>query len=141
MGGDHTITLPALRAIHKTRGPVTILHFDSHIDTWSPVRKLSAYAGVNHGTWGWHAFHEKLLNTNNLHVGIRSPYDNPREDLETDKKCGFEIINAKMIDRIGVTGVISAIKTRIGDSKVYLSIDIGWWKSQRVWCYDAETMQ
>ena len=134
LGGDHTITLPALRAIHKSHGLVTVLHFDSHIDTWSPdalgaVRMTSVYAGVNHGTWGWHAFNEKLLNTNNMHVGIRAPYSNPREDLETDKKCGFEIVNAKAIDRIGVAGVISAIKKHVGDSKVYLSVDIGWWGS------------
>lgn len=36
LGGDHTITLPILRSIHSVYGPVSVIHFDSHLDTWSP---------------------------------------------------------------------------------------------------------
>lgn len=51
LGGDHTITLPALRAASKTWAPLAVVHFDSHIDTWSPeaLGGSSKYAGINHG--------------------------------------------------------------------------------------------
>jgi agmatinase len=35
MGGDHTIVLPILRSLHKTYGPISVIHFDAHLDTWS----------------------------------------------------------------------------------------------------------
>jgi len=45
-------------------------------------------------------------------------------DLRNDKRCGFEIIKARDIDRLGAQGVIDTLKQRVGDTKVYISVDI-----------------
>jgi agmatinase len=61
LGGDHTITLPLLRSMNKAYGPITVIHFDSHLDTWKPKvfgGGLSKVASVNHGTYFWHSAEE-----------------------------------------------------------------------------------
>jgi len=58
LGGDHTITLPLLRSMNKAYGPITVIHFDSHLDTWKPKvfgGAPSKVASVNHGTYFYHA--------------------------------------------------------------------------------------
>ena len=73
-----------------------------------------------------HIAHEEGLisNTSSIHAGIRAPLFNPNRDLRNDARCGFEIITARDIDRIGVSGIIDRLKKRVGDSKVYISVDI-----------------
>lgn len=73
LGGDHTTTLPALRAAHERFGRMSVLHFDSHLDSWDPevLGGVSGYAGVNHGTFLHVAAGEGLLvNGSNVHVGV-----------------------------------------------------------------------
>jgi agmatinase len=59
-----------------------------------------------------------------VHVGNRGRVSNPLYDLDHDRNCGFQIITARDIDRIGVEGVIKRIKDRVGQSNVYISVDI-----------------
>lgn len=59
-----------------------------------------------------------------MHAGIRAPVTNQRGDLKNDARCGFSIITAREIDRITPWGIIRKIKERVGDSKVYISVDI-----------------
>jgi agmatinase len=127
LGGDHTITLPALRAIHTNFGKVAVLHFDSHLDTWDPEvlsNNQSAYAAINHGTF-LHIAHEEglLLDGKNMHAGIRTQLES-MADISNDKRCGFDIVYANDIDRVGIQGVIKRIKTRVGEAKLYISVDI-----------------
>ncbi|KAL1740491.1 hypothetical protein HDZ31DRAFT_47411, partial [Schizophyllum fasciatum] len=72
LGGDHTIVLPILRSLYKTYGPITVIHFDAHLDTWP------AYAGttspqsrVTHGTFFYLAQEEGLMSNHSIHAGIR----------------------------------------------------------------------
>lgn len=128
LGGDHTITLPLLRSINREYGPVSVIHFDSHLDTWRPKvfgGAPSEQASVNHGTYFFHASQEGLLaNDSNIHAGIRTTLSGP-SDYENDGYCGFEIVEAREIDTIGTEGIIKKIKDRVGTTKpVYLSIDI-----------------
>ncbi|KKA24098.1 Agmatinase [Rasamsonia emersonii CBS 393.64] len=137
LGGDHTITLPLLRSINKAYGPVTVIHFDSHLtalthslssrDTWKPKvfgGSPSEVASINHGTYFYHAAQEGLLrNDTNIHAGIRTTLSGP-SDYENDGYCGFEIVEAREIDTIGTDGIIKKIRDRVGDNPVYLSIDI-----------------
>uniref|UniRef100_A0A060T2A6 ARAD1C29810p n=1 Tax=Blastobotrys adeninivorans TaxID=409370 RepID=A0A060T2A6_BLAAD len=127
LGGDHTITFSALRAVHEVHGPVSVIHFDSHIDTWTPETlggNISSYQGLNHGTF-LHWAHEKgYLSDTNMHVGSRAPYTNKGGDLENDHRCGFDIVLAREIDSIGVQGIVNKIRDRVGDGKVYISVDI-----------------
>lgn len=64
LGGDHTIVLPILRSIHSAYGPVSVIHFDSHLDTWKPSvfgGAPSAQAAINHGTYFYWASQEGLI--------------------------------------------------------------------------------
>ena len=127
LGGDHTTTLPALRSTFNHYGKVSVIHFDSHIDTWDPAvlgGGISDYAGVNHGTFLHLAHEEGLISNNSIHVGIRAPIVRPKGDIRNDIRCGFEMVKARDIDRIGVIGVIEKLKERVGDSNVYISVDI-----------------
>ncbi|SPN99077.1 agmatinase [Cephalotrichum gorgonifer] len=128
LGGDHTITLPLLRSINKAYGPVTVIHFDSHLDTWKPKvfgGSPSEVAAINHGTYFYHAAMEGLLrNDTNIHAGIRTTLSGP-SDYENDGYCGFEIVEAREIDTIGTEGIIKRIRDRVGTvNPVYLSMDI-----------------
>ncbi|KAI1748697.1 arginase family-domain-containing protein [Xylaria castorea] len=128
LGGDHTITLPLLRSINRAYGPVSVIHFDSHLDTWRPKvfgGSPSEVASINHGTYFYHAAREGLLaNDTNIHAGIRTTLSGP-SDYENDGYCGFEIIEAREIDTIGTEGIIKRIVSRVGTEKpVYLSLDI-----------------
>ncbi|KAI1177717.1 Arginase/deacetylase [Nemania sp. FL0916] len=128
LGGDHTITLPLLRSINRAYGPVSVIHFDSHLDTWRPKvfgGSPSEVASINHGTYFYHASQEGLLaNDTNIHAGIRTTLSGP-SDYEHDGYCGFEIIEAREIDTIGTAGIIKRIVDRVGTEKpVYLSLDI-----------------
>ncbi|KIV92472.1 agmatinase [Exophiala mesophila] len=128
LGGDHTITLPLLRSINKAYGPISVIHFDSHLDTWKPKvfgGAPSKQASINHGTYYYHASEEGLLaNDSSIHAGIRTTLSGP-SDYENDGYCGFTRVEAREIDEIGTEGIIKRIKDRVGTKNpVYLSIDI-----------------
>ncbi|KAL1876135.1 hypothetical protein Plec18167_005398 [Paecilomyces lecythidis] len=127
LGGDHTTTLSALRSTYEKWGPVSVIHFDSHIDTWDPDvlgGGISHYAGVNHGTFLHIAHEEGLINNSSLHVGIRAPLICRKGDVRNDIRCGFQILTARDLDRFGIAGMVERIKDRVGDNRVYISVDI-----------------
>lgn len=127
LGGDHTITLPLLRSITRAYGPISVLHFDSHLDTWKPKvfgGAPSKQASINHGTYFYHAAQEGLIaNDSSIHAGIRTTLSG-LSDYDNDGYCGFERVEAREIDTIGTAGIIKRIKDRLQDRIVYLSIDI-----------------
>jgi agmatinase len=120
LGGDHTIALPLLRAVHAAHGPVAVVHFDAHLDTWD------TYFGApyTHGTPFRRAFEEGLLDPDGcLHVGIRGPlYD--ADDLVADAAVGFQLVPATELEHLGTLGVIEQITARVGGRPVYASVDI-----------------
>lgn len=120
IGGDHTIALPMLRALNKVHGPMALLHFDAHLDTWDTYFDQP----VTHGTIFRRAFEEGLLvEDRSMHVGIRGPvYD--KDDFLRDHSYGFQIIRSSDLDVIGIPAAIEQVKNRIGDIPVYLSVDI-----------------
>ncbi|OAL03810.1 Arginase/deacetylase [Phaeosphaeriaceae sp. SRC1lsM3a] len=127
LGGDHTTTLSALRSTNNHWGPVSVIHFDSHIDTWDPKvlgGGISHYAGINHGTFLHIAHEEGLVRNTSIHAGIRAPVVRPKKDVRNDLRCGFEMIKAREIDRLGMQGVIEQLKKRVAGTKVYISVDI-----------------
>ncbi|MEV6138123.1 agmatinase [Nocardia sp. NPDC051990] len=120
IGGDHTIALPNLRALHAKHGPVALLHFDAHLDTWDTYFNQP----VNHGTIFRRAFEEGLLvEDHSIHVGIRGPiYD--KMDLNDDARMGFRTIRAGDLDVMGIEAAVDVVRRRIGDIPVYVSVDI-----------------
>ncbi|KAK8043613.1 agmatinase 1 [Apiospora rasikravindrae] len=139
LGGDHTTTLSALRSTHERWGPVSVIHFDSHIGksetrkhlqaphTWDPAvlgGGISDYAGLNHGTFLHIAHEEHLILNTSIHAGIRAPLIRAKGDMRNDLRCGFDMVKARELDKIGTAGVIRRIKDRVGGSRVYISVDI-----------------
>ncbi len=120
LGGDHTIALPLLRAVNHYHGPVALVHFDAHLDTWD------TYYGApyTHGTPFRRAAEEKLfLEGASMHVGIRGPLYS-RDDLKKDKELGFKVIHCDEFQSEGIDHVVKRIRDRVGDNPMYLSIDI-----------------
>jgi agmatinase len=120
IGGDHTVALPMLRSVVLEHGPVALVHFDAHLDTWDTYFN----APTTHGTIFRRAFEENLLvEDHSVHIGIRGPIYG-QADLADDKRFGFRTIRASDLDTIGADGAIDAITSRVGDLPVYLSLDI-----------------
>lgn len=121
LGGDHTIALPLLRAVnHKLGGPVALVHFDAHLDTWD------SYFGApyTHGTPFRRAAEEQLfLQHASMHIGIRGPLYS-RADLQRDRELGFKVVHCDDLQTHGVAHVVDRIRQRVGDNPLYLSIDI-----------------
>jgi agmatinase len=120
LGGDHTIALPLLRATAQRHGPVALVHFDAHLDTWN------SYFGepYTHGTPFRRAVEEGALDLDcSAHIGIRSPLYAP-SDLADDGELGFSIVSAADVARRGVDDAIEQVRSRVGDRPVYVSIDI-----------------
>ena len=109
IGGDHTIALPILRVMRELYGPVALVHFDAHLDTWD------TYFGepYTHGTPFRRAWEEKLLLPDRaMHVGIRGPLYSPT-DLADDASFGFSVVHCHELETLGVTDVVAA-DTRAG---------------------------
>ena len=111
LGGDHTIALPMLRAVSAVHGPVAVVHFDAHLDTWDTYFG----AAYTHGTPFRRASEEGLLDrTGCLHAGIRGPLYTDA-DLTEDAELGFQVVSAPEVEHLGVTGLIERIAARVGD--------------------------
>ena len=120
LGGDHTIAVPLLRALHKKSGPVALLHFDAHLDTWDTYFS----AAYTHGTPFRRAAEEGLFNeAASMHVGIRGPLYSS-DDLARDEELGFKTVHCDELQSHGVEHVVERIRDRVGDNPLYLSIDI-----------------
>ena len=120
IGGDHTVALPLLRAVHGHHGQPALVHFDAHLDTWD------TYFGASytHGTPFRRAAEERLLDTErSLHVGIRGPLY-AGSDLDDDAALGYAVISTGQIARDGVEAAVRRIHERVGDRPLYVSVDI-----------------
>ncbi|HEX3220952.1 MAG TPA: agmatinase [Nocardioides sp.] len=120
LGGDHTIALPLLRSVAKRYGPVAVLHFDAHLDTWD------TYFGepYTHGTPFRRAAEEGLIDAaRSIHVGIRGPLYAPT-DLADTHALGYSVITCTDYDRLGLGGVVEAMRERLDVGPTYVSVDI-----------------
>jgi agmatinase len=120
IGGDHTIALPLLRAVHARHGPPALVHFDAHLDTWD------TYFGASytHGTPFRRAVEEGILDTeHSMHVGIRGPLYSS-SDLDDDAALGYAVISTARIAGEGVPRAIERIRDRVGERPLYVSVDI-----------------
>jgi agmatinase len=120
LGGDHSIALPELRAAAAVHGPLALVQFDSHPDTWD------AYFGQKHthGTPFRRAVEEGLLDTSrSIQVGMRgSIYD--EGDWNAAKEMGFDLVSTDEVRELGIPAVIDRIRERVGDARAYVSFDV-----------------
>ncbi len=120
VGGDHTIALPLLRVARERHGPLAVLHFDAHLDTWG------TYFGApyTHGTPFRRASEEGLIDfEHSMHVGIRGPLY-ASLDLDESAKLGFAAVHCRDFVRSPIDDIINRVRDRLGDRPVYASIDI-----------------
>ncbi|MFC0201031.1 agmatinase [Paracoccus rhizosphaerae] len=112
LGGDHSITLPILRAVAARRGPVALIQFDAHSDTWAdddPDR-------IDHGTFLYKAIRQGIVDpAASVSIGIRT--DNP-------DTLGVSILDAASVHRDGVAATLARVREVIGDRPVYVTFDI-----------------
>ena len=121
IGGDHTIALPMLRAASVRYGPLALVHFDAHLDTWNTYFGGARYT---HGTPFRRAAEEGLLDLKrSMHVGTRGPQFSV-DDLPDDAALGFRLIDGRAIDDRGTGAIAKEIREVVGDAHVYLSLDI-----------------
>ena len=122
LGGDHSITLPLLRAAHARFGPLGLVHFDAHCDTWQD--HFGEPSG--HGTWTYEALEEGLASpAHTIQIGLRS--SGARAAREYVRDQGGMIYTARDLrglDGGGLDPVVQAIRTRMGQRPCYLSLDI-----------------
>jgi agmatinase len=111
LGGDHYITYPILKAHHEVHGPLSLIHFDAHSDTWAEDEKR-----VDHGTMFYHAAKEGLVDPGrSVQVGLRT--HNPESH-------GFNILDALWVHEKGVAATVAEILRVVGDHKAYVTFDI-----------------
>ncbi|SKA09869.1 agmatinase [Selenihalanaerobacter shriftii] len=120
-GGDHSISLPNLRAIAKQHGPVAMVHLDSHADINDEVFGQK----YNHGTPFRRAVEEGLIDpAHTIQIGMRGSLYDPDEHKIAEKELGFRLIPAHEVREIGIDTTIEEIRNRVGDRKVFLTFDI-----------------
>ncbi len=111
LGGDHFITLPLIRAHAKKHGPLSLIHFDAHSDTWE-----CDDGRVDHGTMFWHAAKEGLVDSaRSAQIGIRT---------HNSDRMGFTWLDAPWVHENGVVRTVEEIKRLVGNNKAYLTFDI-----------------
>lgn len=120
LGGDHTISLPLLRALaNKTGVPLALVHFDAHVDTW-PENFGQTYA---HGSVFFHAIEEGLIDPQrSVQIGIRSPVQ--RDVYEWTLSKGVTIFTAQDVHEAGPHAVAQRVTEVVGATPAYLSFDI-----------------
>jgi agmatinase len=121
VGGDHSITLPVLRALAKRFGPVAVVHFDAHFDLSGPEVWGDDH---HHGTPLRHAIDEGLIEAGQLfQLGIRGPLGGPADDVIA-RTQGHTKISADDVAERGAKRVCAELRERIGTRPVYITFDV-----------------
>lgn len=111
LGGDHFISYPILQALAEKHGPLSLIHFDAHCDTWKDDS-----GRIDHGTMFYQAAKSGIVDpSRSIQIGMRT-FNN-----ETH---GYEVLDARWLHTHGVVKALEAIKARIGNNPCYLSFDI-----------------
>jgi agmatinase len=120
VGGDHSISLPALRAVARAHGPLGLIQFDSHIDTWDEDFGSKLF----HGSPFYYAVTEKAVDPRRfVQVGIRGPMYGA-DDFAFQRERGISVLDIDEIGRLGADGVVAAIRSVVGRGPVYVTFDI-----------------
>lgn len=111
LGGDHFASYPVLRAYARHHGPVSLVHFDAHSDTWADDSPR-----VDHGTMFWHAARNGIVDdTRSVQIGLRTT---------NDDTLGFRVLDARAVHAQGPEAIARQVLETVGDNKVYLTFDI-----------------
>lgn len=110
-GGDHSVAYPLIKAHARKHGPVALVQFDAHCDTWDDDGDR-----LDHGTMFARASDEGHIDVSrSIQVGLRT---------YNDSDHGFEILTSPWIHRNGVDAALTAVHKRVADAPVYISFDV-----------------
>ena len=120
LGGDHTLSLPILRAMAKKHGPLALLHIDAHAD----INPHMFGEEIAHGTPFRRAFEEGLLDADYVfQIGLRGT-GYTAEDFDWARERGFQVVQAEQLWHQSAVPLMDQIRQKIGTRPVYLSFDI-----------------
>ncbi|HLI58684.1 MAG TPA: agmatinase [Solirubrobacteraceae bacterium] len=120
LGGDHSITLAELRALSARHGPLSLIHLDSHADTWDE------YFGerYTHGTTFRRAAEENVIAPErSVQAGMRGSLYS-RRDREIAADLGFRVVDFEELCAIGPQGLARLVRERVGEAPAFLSFDV-----------------
>jgi agmatinase len=113
LGGDHFISYPLLKAYARRHGPLSLVHFDAHSDTWNDAE---GGGRVDHGTMFYHAAHEALVDPKaSVQIGLRT---------HNDDHLGFNVLDAAWVHDNGTARTAAEVRRIVGERKAYLTFDI-----------------
>jgi agmatinase len=119
LGGDHAVTLALLRAARQRHGPLGLVHFDAHVDTWPDSFGLK----YGHGSVFFHAIEEGLIDPRRtIQIGIRSPVQREVWDWTIGK--GVTVVSAEDVHVAGPAAIAERVRDVVGGGNTYLSFDI-----------------
>lgn len=111
LGGDHFISYPILQALAEKHGPLSLIHFDAHSDTWKDDG-----GRIDHGTMFYQAAVDGIVDpSRSIQLGMRT------HNADTH---GYRVLDARWLHRHGVDAAVEAIKARVGNDACYLTFDI-----------------
>lgn len=121
LGGDHSVSLPALRAVAGQSGPLALLHFDAHSDTWPSYFSDKAYSA---GTPFRRAVEENLIDPfHSVQIGLRGSLFR-EDDISQSVDLGFDVISTETCLADGPAAVVERAMQRIGGRPVYVTFDM-----------------
>lgn len=123
VGGDHSITLPILRALGSPDRPLALVHLDAHLDTYD---RMDTWFGVvdSAAHWASKAVHERLVDPGrSTQLGMRG-HMSPWTQANVSDELGYLVLEKARCDELGVDGVVEGILERVGDCPVYVSFDL-----------------
>ncbi len=119
LGGEHGVTLGLLRALARRTGPLALVHFDAHVDTWPD----GFGQPLSHGSVFYHAIAERLVDPHRMvQLGIRSPVQ--RDVWDWTLAQGVTVLSAQEVHEAGPAAIASLVREVVGHAPVYLSFDI-----------------
>jgi agmatinase len=118
-GGDHSISLPILRALARAHGPLALVQFDSHVDTWEQDFGSPYF----HGSSFWHAVNEGLVDPARfIQVGLRGPMYG-EDDFAFQRERGVTVRDIGQVRERGIAAIIDDIR-RVATGRAYVTFDI-----------------
>lgn len=121
IGGDHSVSLPALRAVARHHGPVAIVHFDAHSDTWPAYFAGKRYSA---GTPFRRAAEERIVVPGaSIQIGMRGSLFRP-DDVSQSIDLGFEVVTGDALFEMGFAETAARIARRVGEHPVYVTFDL-----------------
>ncbi len=121
IGGDHSVTLAELRAVSRKHGPLALIQFDSHTDTWDKYfagRRYSAGTPFRRGT------EEGIIDpAHSIQIGMRGSLFQPT-DVSQSLELGFDVVTTDQMFEMGFPALVERIAARVAGRPAFITFDL-----------------